>query len=199
MSKEKKQIEVVLQNAKVDYPSLFEKANNPKHPKEEKERKYTCSFLLNKTKHSKEVEEIKSLIKTLFKENKIALESDNHKVFKDLAPMAEADESKEILKDYYRLSSSSFEIPKVSDINNQKVTDKELVKRGSIVHALVTFFINGNNTLSCRIEHVKHLRDDNPILIGNAPKDATDRFALLIDDVTPADQDKVVENDFIPF
>jgi len=185
MTTEKKQIEVVLGNVKIDYPSLFEKANNPKYPKDEKERKYTCTFLLNKTKHSKEVEEIKSLIKTLFKENKIALESDNHKVFKDLAPMAEADESKEILRDYYRISSSTFSRPKVTDKNNEPVVDKELVKRGSVVHAMVTFFINGNNTLSCRLEHVKHLRDDEPILTGNAPKDATDKFALLIDDVAP--------------
>jgi len=106
MNTDKKYIEVILSNVKIDYPSLFEKANNPKYPKDEKERKYACSFLLHKTKHAEKVEEIKTLIKTLFKENKIALESDNHKVFKDLAPLAEADETKEILRDYYRLSSS---------------------------------------------------------------------------------------------
>jgi len=186
MNTEKKQIEVILANVKVDYPSLFEKANNPKYPKEEKERKYTCSFLLNKTKHTKEIEEIKSLIKTLFKENKIALETDNYKVFKDLGPIAEADESKEVLKDYYRLSSSrGFSRPLVTDKNSDPVVDKELVKRGSIVHAAVKFYINSYNTLSCNLEHVKHLRDEEPILAGNSPKDATDKFALLIDDVAP--------------
>lgn len=197
MSTEKKFIEVILGNVKIDYPSLFEKANNPKYPKDEKERKYACSFLLHKTKHSEKVEEIKTLIKTLFKENKIALESDNHKVFKDLAPMAEADESKEILRDYYRVSSSTFSRPKVTDRNGETVVDKELVKRGSIVHAAVTFFINGNNTLSCRLEHVMHRRDDEPILTGNAPKDASDKFAMLLDDVVPESEE--LESDTIPF
>ena len=121
MNKEKKEIEVILGNVKIDYSSLFEKANNPKYPKDEKERKYACSFLLNKTKQSEKVEEIKTLIKTLFKENKIALESDNHKVFKDLAPLAEADESKEILRDYYRISSSNFSRPRVTDRNGETV------------------------------------------------------------------------------
>jgi len=185
MNTDKKYIEVILSNVKIDYPSLFEKANNPKYPKDEKERKYACSFLLHKTKHAEKVEEIKTLIKTLFKENKIALESDNHKVFKDLAPLAEADETKEILRDYYRLSSSNFSRPTVTDRKNDQVVDKELVKRGSIVHASITFFINGNNTLSCKLEHVKHIRDDEPILTGNAPKNATDKFALLTDDVEP--------------
>lgn len=185
MNTDKKYIEVILSNVKIDYPSLFEKANNPKYPKDEKERKYACSFLLHKTKHAEKVEEIKTLIKTLFKENKIALESDNHKVFKDLAPLAEADETKEILRDYYRLSSSNFSRPTVTDRKNDLVVDRELVKRGSIVHASVTFFINGNNTLSCKLEHVKHIRDDEPILTGNAPKNATDKFALLTDDVEP--------------
>jgi hypothetical protein len=185
MNTDKKYIEVILSNVKIDYPSLFEKANNPKYPKDEKERKYACSFLLHKTKHAEKVEEIKTLIKTLFKENKIALESDNHKVFKDLAPLAEADETKEILRDYYRLSSSNFSRPTVTDRKNDPVVDRELVKRGSIVHASITFFINGNNTLSCKLEHVKHIRDDEPILTGNAPKNATDKFALLTDDVEP--------------
>lgn len=195
MNKEKKEIEVILGNVKIDYPSLFEKANNPKYPKDEKERKYACSFLLNKTKQSEKVEEIKTLIKTLFKENKIALESDNHKVFKDLAPLAEADESKEILRDYYRISSSNFSRPKVTDRNGALVVDKELIKRGSVVHASVTFFINGNNTLSCRLEHVMHRRDDEPILTGNAPKDASDKFAMLVDDVVP----ELEDSDHIPF
>jgi hypothetical protein len=185
MNTDKKYIEVILSNVKIDYPSLFEKTNNPKYPKDEKERKYACSFLLHKTKHAEKVEEIKTLIKTLFKENKIALESDNHKVFKDLAPLAEADETKEILRDYYRLSSSNFSRPTVTDRKNDPVVDRELVKRGSIAHAFITFFINGNNTLSCKLEHVKHIRDDEPILTGNAPKNATDKFALLIDDVEP--------------
>ena len=185
MNTDKKYIEVILSNVKIDYPSLFEKANNPKYPKDEKERKYACSFLLHKTKHAEKVEEIKTLIKTLFKENKIALESDNHKVFKDLAPLAEADETKEILRDYYRLSSSNFSRPTVTDRKNDPVVDRELVKRGSIVHASITFFINGNNTLSCKLEHVKHIRDDEPILTGNAPKNATDKFALLTDDIEP--------------
>lgn len=195
MSTEKKFIEVILGNVKIDYPSLFEKANNPKYPKDEKERKYACSFLLNKTKQSEKVEEIKTLIKTLFKENKIALESDNHKVFKDLAPLAEADESKEILRDYYRISSSTFSRPRVTDRNGDLVVDKELIKRGSVVHASVTFFINGNNTLSCRLEHVMHRRDDEPILTGNAPKDASDKFAMLVDDVVP----ELEDSDHIPF
>lgn len=195
MNKEKKEIEVILGNVKIDYPSLFEKANNPKYPKDEKERKYACSFLLNKTKQSEKVEEIKTLIKTLFKENKIALESDNHKVFKDLAPLAEADESKEILRDYYRISSSNFSRPRVTDRNGEPVVDKELIKRGSVVHASVTFFINGNNTLSCRLEHVMHRRDDEPILTGNAPKDASDKFAMLVDDVVP----ELEDSDHIPF
>ena len=195
MSTEKKFIEVILGNVKIDYPSLFEKANNPKYPKDEKERKYACSFLLHKTKQSDKVEEIKTLIKTLFKENKIALESDNHKVFKDLAPLAEADESKEILRDYYRISSSNFSRPKVTDRNGEPVIDKELIKRGSVVHAAVTFFINGNNTLSCRLEHVMHRRDDEPILTGNAPKDASDKFAMLVDDVVP----ELEDSDHIPF
>jgi len=121
MNTDKKYIEVILSNVKIDYPSLFEKANNPKYPKDEKERKYACSFLLHKTKHAEKVEEIKTLIKTLFKENKIALESDNHKVFKDLAPLAEADETKEILRDYYRLSSSNFSRPTVTDRKNDQV------------------------------------------------------------------------------
>jgi hypothetical protein len=185
MNTDKKYIEVILSNVKIDYPSLFEKANNPKYPKDEKERKYACSFLLHKTKHAEKVEEIKTLIKTLFKENKIALESDNHKVFKDLAPLAEADETKEILRDYYKLSSSNFSRPTVTDRKNDPVVDRELVKRGSIVHASITFFINVNNTLSCKLEHVKHIRDDEPILTGNAPKNATDKFALLTDDVEP--------------
>lgn len=195
MSTEKKFIEVILGNVKIDYPSLFEKANNPKYPKDEKERKYACSFLLNKTKQSEKVAEIKTFIKTLFKENKIALESDNHKVFKDLAPLAEADESKEILRDYYRISSSNFSRPKVTDRNGDLVVDKELIKRGSIVHASVSFFINGNNTLSCRLEHVMHRRDDEPILTGNAPKDASDKFAMLVDDVVP----ELEDSDHIPF
>lgn len=195
MTTEKKLIEVILGNVKIDYPSLFEKANNPKYPKDEKERKYACSFLLHKTKQSDKVEEIKTLIKTLFKENKIALESDNHKVFKDLAPLAEADESKEILRDYYRISSSNFSRPKVTDRNGEPVIDKELIKRGSVVHAAVTFFINGNNTLSCRLEHVMHRRDDEPILTGNAPKDASDKFAMLVDDVVP----ELEDSDHIPF
>ena len=188
MNTDKKYIEVILSNVKIDYPSLFEKANNPKYPKDEKERKYACSFLLHKTKHAEKVEEIKTLIKTLFKENKIALESDNHKVFKDLAPLAEADETKDILRDYYRLSTSNFSRPTVTDRKNDQVVDKELVKRGSIVHAYITFFINGNNTLSCKLEHVKHIRDDEPILTGNAPKNATDKFALLTDDVEPENE-----------
>lgn len=195
MTTEKKLIEVILGNVKIDYPSLFEKANNPKYPKDEKERKYACSFLLHKTKQSDKVEEIKTLIKTLFKENKIALESDNHKVFKDLTPLAEADESKEILRDYYRISSSNFSRPKVTDRNGEPVIDKELIKRGSVVHAAVTFFINGNNTLSCRLEHVMHRRDDEPILTGNAPKDASDKFAMLVDDVVP----ELEDSDHIPF
>ena len=195
MTTEKKLIEVILGNVKIDYPSLFEKSNNPKYPKDEKERKYACSFLLHKTKQSDKVEEIKTLIKTLFKENKIALESDNHKVFKDLAPLAEADESKEILRDYYRISSSNFSRPKVTDRNGEPVIDKELIKRGSVVHAAVTFFINGNNTLSCRLEHVMHRRDDEPILTGNAPKDASDKFAMLVDDVVP----ELEDSDHIPF
>jgi len=187
MTTEKKKIEVVLANVIVDYPSLFVKANNPKYPKEENERKYTCTFFLNKETHSKEIEEITTLIKTLFKENKIALESANYKVFKDLAPFADADDSLEIVRDFYKLSASRFDKPRVTDRNNQVVINDELVKRGSVVHALVTFQINSYNTLSCKLEHVKHLRDGDPILIANAPRDATDKFAMLKDSIVESD------------
>ena len=188
MNTEKKQIEVVLGNVKIDYPSLFEKANNPKHPKPEDKRKYGCRLLLHKTKHAEKIAEITNVLKTLCKENKMPYFDNKYSIFEDMGIVADADESKENLREYFKLSATSYQRPRVTDRNNNAVVDRELVKAGAIVHAQVKFSAvpkDKPTLLSCSLDHIKHIRHDEPIHTGAMPDDATDKFALLIDDVAP--------------
>jgi hypothetical protein len=188
MTNENKEVKIILANAKISYPSLFRKINNPKFPTEESKRKYGCNFLLHKTKHAEKIAEITAALKNICKENKMAYADNKYSIFEDMAIVADADSSKENLRDYFKLSAKSYNKPNVTDINNQPVHDEELVKSGDIVHASIAFMAvpkDRPTLLSCKLNHVKHIRHDTPIITGGVPEDATDKFALLIDDVEP--------------
>lgn len=188
MNNENKYLKVILANVKISYPSLFRKINNPKFPTEEAKRKYGCNFLLHKTKHAEKIAEITAGLKNLCKENKMAYADNKYTIFEDMAIVADADSSKEKLRDYFKLSAKSYDKPNVTDIDNQKVHDEELVKAGDIVHASVVFRAvpkDRPTLLSCQLNHVKHIRHEAPIITSGVPEDATDKFALLTDDVEP--------------
>ncbi len=198
MSTEKKGVPVVLGNVKISYPNLFRKENNPKFPKPEDKRTYSCKLLLHKIKHAEKIAEITAVLKNLCKENKMPYSDNKYSIFEDMGIVADADESKENLRDYFKLSAKSYQRPRVTDKDNNVVIDEELVKAGDIVHAQVKFFAvpkDRPTLLSCFLDHVKHIRHDDPIITGSLPEDATDKFAMLVDDVVP----ELEDSDHIPF
>lgn len=193
MSIENKEVKVVIGNVKISYPSLFRKINNPKFPQEEAKRKYGCNFLLHKTKHAEAIAEITTTLKNICKENKMAYADNKYSIFEDMAIVADADSSKENLRDYFKLSAKSYQRPRVTDRNNNDVHDEELVQAGDIVHASIAFTAvpkDRPTLLSCKLNHIKHIRHDEPIIVSAPPEDATDKFALLIDEVEPENTTK---------
>lgn len=188
MNNENKDLKVIIANVKISYPSLFRKINNPKFPTEESKRKYGCNFLLHKTKHAEKIAEITAGLKSLCKENKMAYADNKYSIFEDMAIVADADSSKENLREYFKLSAKSYQRPRVTDRNDNDVHDEELVQAGDIVHASIAFTAvpkDRPTLLSCKLNHIKHIRHDEPIVVSAPPEDATDKFALLTDDVEP--------------
>lgn len=192
MNNEKKAAVVILANVKIDYPSLFEKNNHPKYPKPEKERKYSSRFLLKKGKDDEKIKEILNVLENICKENKMPYFKDKYSIFQDMAIIADADESKEPFREYYKLCSQSIMMPHVTDRNNNIVTDKELISSGDIVHAQVKFVAvpkNKPTQIACYLDHVKHIKRGDPVFYSK-PEEATEKFALLKDDV----EDEVIED-----
>ena len=200
MSAERKFAEEILQNVKISYPSLFKKTNNPKFPQPAEKWTYNCKFYLNKTKHADLIAKIINDIKVLCKDHKMAYSDNKYSIFEDMGIVADADPHKEPLRDYFKLSAKNFKQPNVSDINNKPVFDEELVRDGDIVHAQVKIYAvpkDRPTLLTCELHHVKHIRHEDPIRVGSSPEDATDKFAMLLDDVAPESEE--LESDIIPF
>lgn len=209
-----KKYDQVLQSVKLYAPSLFRKSCHPKFPVPEDKKTYNTKFLLDKDLNSKEIESITNIIKTICKENKIPFSPDRYKVFEDLAPSADADDSKEPLRNYFKLSAKSYSKPKVTKsvvkydessnekkvINVDVTEEEELIKNGSIVHGYILFSAvpkNAPTGISCSLEHVKYARAGEPIVISRGTIDASDKFASF--ECEEIQETEELESDHIPF
>jgi hypothetical protein len=181
MSKEKI-YDQVLKSVKLHQPSLFRKSCHPKFPVPNDKKTYNTKFLLDKNEHADTINSIMSSIKALCKENKIPFSPDRYRVFEDLAPSADADDNKESLRNYFKLSAKSYSKPKVvKGVDNVIVTEEEeLIQNGDIVHAYVIFSAvpKSNPTgISCSLETVKFAKKGEPIVISRSAIDASDKFS----------------------
>lgn len=181
MTKEKV-FDQILRSVKLHNPSLFRKSCHPKFPVEDSKKTYNTKFLLDKNEHAETINSIMNSIKTLCKDNKIPFSPDRYKVFEDLAPSADADESKEALRNYFKLSAKAYSMPKVvKGVDNVIVTEQEeLIQNGDIVHAYVIFSAvpkNNPTGIACSLETVKFARKGEPIVISRSTIDASDKFA----------------------
>lgn len=213
MSNDKK-YDQVLQSVKLYAPSLFRKSCHPKFPVPDDKKTYNTKFLLDKELHAETIASITNIIKTICKENKIPFSPDRYKVFEDLAPSADADDSKEPLRNYFKLSAKNYSKPKVTksivkydeNTNEKKVVEinvteeEELIKNGSIVHGYVLFSAvpkNAPTGISCSLEHVKYSKAGEPIVISRSAIDASDKFAGF--ECEEIQETEELDSDHIPF
>lgn len=193
---ELKNKEIILNKVRITSPSLFEKEDNKKFPKEEKDRKYAARFLLSKTDpvHAKIIEEIKNTIKVFLKAKKIPDSSEAYKFFVDGDKLTEYDEdgNLEYLKGHYRVMASNKMKPHVTNVDTSIITieNKEIIYPGCYVHASINLYPYALGVGSS-LNHVQFSKKGDPIS-GFAPKRADDKFNTDGDD-------KLEENDNADF
>ena len=193
---ELKNKEIILNKVRITSPSLLEKEDNKKFPKEEKDRKYAARFLLSKTDpvHAKIIEEIKNTIKVFLKAKKIPDSSEAYKFFVDGDKLTEYDEdgNLEYLKGHYRVMASNKMKPHVTNVDTSIITieNKEIIYPGCYVHASINLYPYALGVGSS-LNHVQFSKKGDPIS-GFAPKRADDKFNTDGDD-------KLEENDNADF
>ena len=193
---ELKNKEIILNKVRITSPCLFEKEDNKKFHKEEKDRKYAARFLLSKTDpvHAKIIEEIKNTIKVFLKAKKIPDSSEAYKFFVDGDKLTEYDEdgNLEYLKGHYRVMASNKMKPHVTNVDTSIITieNKEIIYPGCYVHASINLYPYALGVGSS-LNHVQFSKKGDPIS-GFAPKRADDKFNTDGDD-------KLEENDNADF